>query len=414
MKPGTYLLLALLYAPIKAEPPQEQKQIEQVNPLFSLGTEYCRTGKFQEALHVYQQILEKHPALIPVLYNSGYALKLSGNLDLAIAIYQKLLAAQPDYEPAHLSLAFTYLHKGDFKRGWQEHAWNLKKQGKYAERLRDLLRNNTLTQKSILLTPEGGLGDTIQFLRYTQRLHDQGAHVIVAVQPPLMPLLSRCHFIDLLLPLHSSMPAHDASATLMSLPAIFSDTEATIPRTIPYIFPDPARLHHWHHYFAQDSNFKIGICWQPDTHNDISRMPIARRGIPVALFEKISGIPGVRLYSLQKKEGLDQLRTLPASMNIQLFDESFDVAHGSFVDTAAVMQEMDLIISADTATAHLAGALGKKVWILLPYVTDWRWIHNRTDSPWYPTMRIFKQPHPFDWQTVMDNVHAALLGELGN
>ncbi len=385
---------------------------EDFNRLFSLGTLCCRVGKFKESLAAYQQILEKRPSLIPVLYNSGYTLKLAGELDLAIELYKQIIAIQPTYEPAHLSLAFSYIQQGDFERGWKEHEWNLKKQGKYAESLRELLRNNTLPGKTILLVPEGGIGDTIHFLRYAQRLHDQGAYVVVAVQPSLVHLLARCHYIDLLIPLRSPTPRHDAYATLMSLPAIFSDTEKTIPRTIPYIFPDPARVQHWHEQLAQDTNFKIGICWQPDVHNDVSRLPIARRGIPLSLFYKLGSTPGISLYSLQKKEGLDQLRTVPSSVNLHVFDEAFDVEHGSFVDTAAVIQEMDLIISADTATAHIAGALGKKVWLLLPYVTDWRWLHNRTDSPWYPTMRIFKQPHPFDWQTMMDELYTVFEKEL--
>ena len=385
---------------------------DNLNRFFSLGTICCRVGKFQESLTAYQQILERKPSLIPVLYNSGYTLKLSGNLDLAIKVYQKIIATQPDYEPAHLSLAFSYIQKGDFQNGWKEHAWNLKKQGKNAEKLREFLHNNTVTNKTVLLVPEGGIGDTIQFLRYAQRLHDLGAYVAVAVQPCLTRLLARCHYIDLLIPLHSPTPRHDASATLMSLPAIFADTEETIPHTIPYIFPDPARIAHWHEQLAHDTNFKIGICWQPDLHNDVSRLPIARRGIPLSLFYQLGSTPGVTLYSLQKNDGVEQLRDVPSSVNLHVFDESFDMQHGSFIDSAAVMQEMDLIISTDTATAHLAGALGKKVWLLLPYVTDWRWIHNRTDSPWYPTMRIFKQPAPFDWQTMMDKLYPIVLKEL--
>ena len=387
---------------------------EDFNRLFSLGTLCCRVGKFKESLAAYQQILEKRPSLIPVLYNSGYALKLAGELDLAIAIYKRVIAMQPDYEPAHLSLAFSYIQQGNFEQGWKEHEWNLKKQGKYAEQLRELIRTDALSGKTVLIVPEGGIGDTIQFLRYAQRLHEQGAYVAVAVQPPLMHLLARCHYIDLLIPLRSPTPRHDAYATLMSLPAIFADTEKTIPHDIPYIFTDPARVQHWHQYFEHDHNFKVGICWQPDVHNDVSRLPIARRGIPLSLFYKLGSMPGVTLYSLQKKEGLDQLRSLPSEVNLHTFDESFDVDHGSFVDTAAVMQEMDLIISTDTATAHLAGALGKKVYLLLPYATDWRWLHDRTDSPWYPTMRIFKQPHPFDWQTMMDELHHVFVKELHN
>lgn len=381
---------------------------ENFNWLFSLGTLCCRVGKFQEALSAYQRILTLQPSLIPVLYNSGYTFKLAGELDLAIEIYKQIVTEQPNYEPAHVALAFALLQQGDFIHGWQEHAWNLKKQGKYAEQLRALVRTNSLPGKRVLLIPEGGIGDTIHFLRYAQRLHDQGAYVIVAVQKPLMHLVARCHYIDLLVPLNTPTPSHDAYATLMSMPAVFADTEETMPRTIPYLFPDPSRVAYWHGQLAHDHTFKIGICWQPDIQNDVSRLPIARRGIPLSLFHQIGRMPGITLYSFQQKEGLDQLHQLPADVHLHIFERSFDVDHGNFVDTAAVMQEMDLIISTDTATAHLAGALGKPVWLLLPYVTDWRWIHGRTDSPWYPMMRIFKQSHPFDWQSMMHEVYEEL------
>ncbi len=381
------------------------------NWIFSLGTLCCRFGRFHDALAAYQRILQARPDLVPVLYNSAYTLKMAGNLDLAIDICNQILTSQPNYEPARLCLSFSYLHKGDFENGWRAHEWNLKKQGKNAPELRELIRTNNIAGKTILLTPEGGIGDTINFVRYAQRLREMGAHVIVVVQTPLMNLFARCYYIDQLLSPNSSQPSYDARATLMSLPAILADTEETIPKNIPYIFPEPHRLVYWHKQLKHDTNIKIGICWQPDVHNDVSRMPIARRGIPLSLFYQLGSTPGITLYSLQKKEGLDQLNKLPAQVNLHVFDKSFDVDHGSFVDTAAVIHEMDLIISTDTATAHLAGAMGKKVWLLLPYATDWRWLHNRTDSAWYPTMRIFKQPHPFDWQSVMESVYETFIKE---
>ncbi len=384
---------------------------QNINWLFAFGTFCCRTGKFRESVDAYQRILEQRPNLVPVLYNSGYTFKITGDLDTAIAIYKKVLSIKPEYDQAHLGLAFAYIGKGDFVNGWKEHEWNLKKQGKYAEQLRELLQTNNISGKTILLTPEGGIGDTINFVRYAQRLHEMGAFVIVAVQPPLIPLLSRCTYIDKLIPVSGPNPAHDASATLMSLPAIFADTEKTIPQNIPYIFPEAQRVAYWHEQLKNDSNFKIGICWQPDKHNDVSRLPIARRDIPLSFFHTLCATPGISVYSLQKYEGLDQLKLVPHHAKLHIFDESFDVTHGSFMDTAAVMHEMDLIISTDTAIAHLAGAMGKKIWLLLPYVTDWRWLVDRTDSPWYPTMQIFKQPHPFDWKTIMNKLYSSLLKE---
>ena len=376
----------------------------ELNWLFRYGTFCCRVGRFKDSLEAYIKILSKKKHLVPILYNSSFTFKTAGLTDMAIALYKKIIAADPSHEQAHLGLAFALLCTGKFKEGWHEHAWNLKNQGKNADNLRVLLAENNLAGKTILLTPEGGLGDTIHFVRYAQRLGDKGAEVIVAAQAPLIPLLSGCPFIDRLLPINTKKPAHDASATLMSLPAIFADSKKNVPKTIPYIFPPKERIEYWRQYMKDDSNIKIGICWQPNMHNDISRLPIARRGIPLALFGDLAALPNVTLYSLQQKEGLDQLKDISSLFNIHIFDDSFDVTHGSFIDTAAVIQNLDLVISTDTATAHLAGALGKPVWLLLPYASDWRWILGKKESPWYPTMHIFKQSEPFDWESVIDDV----------
>lgn len=379
---------------------------------FEYGTFCTRIGKFHDALAAYRTILTQKPTTITALYNSAYTLKLADNSDLAIALYRKILAIQPDHQAAHLALAFALLNKGDFANGWQEHTWNLKKQGKNSEALRELLQHNTVAGKTILLLAEGGLGDTLQFIRYAQRLHDRGARIIVAAQQPLITLLSGCPFIHQLLPSKSTYPPYDAVATLMSLPALFADTQDSIPRTIPYIFPPKERIEYWQQQLANDPNIKIGICWQPDVHNDVSRLPIARRGIALEHFFALGSLPGVTLYSLQQKEGLDQLAHVPATVQLRLFDDQFDKDHGNFIDTAAVMHTLDLIITTDTAIAHLAGALGKPVWLLIPYAADWRWIAHRTDSPWYPTMRIFQQTEPFNWTPIMHQMIAACKKEI--
>ena len=380
--------------------------------LFNFGTFCCRIGLFQESLAAYQKILSHNPSLIPVLYNAGFTFKIAGDLGMATNIYQHILSRKPDYDPAHLGLAFAYLAQGDYQNGWDAHAWNLKKQGKDSQELKSFLQNNTIAGKRIVLVAEGGLGDTINFIRYAQRLKQMGAHITAAIQAPLIPLLSRCTYIDSLIPTNGAIPAYDARATLMSLPAFFNDDEDSIPQNIPYVFPDPDRIAYWKKELQQDTSFKIGICWQPDVHNDVSRLPIARRGIPLSFFYTLGSTPGVTLYSLQKHEGLEQLKNIPTQITLKTFDENFDVTHGSFMDTAALMHSLDLIISTDTATAHLAGAMGKRVWLLLAYNTDWRWLAERSDSPWYPTMRIFKQERPFDWKSAIKNLHTHFFNEV--
>jgi ADP-heptose:LPS heptosyltransferase len=189
----------------------------------------------------------------------------------------------------------------------------------------------------------------------------------------------------------------------MSLPAIFNDTHNTFPKKIPYLCADQKLIDQWHEKLAHDTRYKIGLCWQADIQNDKSRLPIARRGCALTNFLTLQNIQGISLYSLQKYDGVEELKTIPRDFPLIHFDD-LDEQTEPFEDTAALMKNLDLIITVDTAIAHLAGALGCTVWLLLPYATDWRWIHGRTDSPWYPTMKIFKQSVPFDWQEVIKSI----------
>jgi len=377
---------------------------------FSLAYTYLQEGRVDDAIAAYQALLQQMPNTVPAIYNMGYALKMRGEVPAAIACYKKAIALDPNYDAAQFALGHAYLHNGDFTAGWKQHERYLQQSGKNAPELRALLKNNSIAGKTVLLVPEGGLGDTINFIRYAQLLKEEGAHVIAQIQKPLVPLLSRCPFIDQIVPSGSPRPAHDAWSTLMSLPAVFNSDEDTIPKNIPYIFPPETVVSRWKERLAHDKNFKIGICWQADVFNDSSRLPVARRGIPLEKLYPLADISGVSIYSLQKFDGTEQLKTIPATCQITCFDEStFDITHGAFMDTAAVMQHLDLVISVDTAISHLAGALGIPIWLLLPYSTDWRWIAHRTDSPWYPTMRIFKQSAPFDWDTVMSDLLLELI-----
>ncbi len=377
---------------------------------FNLGCSFLNIGKFDEAIDAFQHIINHSPHAYSARYNMAYTLKTAGRLNEAIDLYKKIIADNPTYDSAQLALGFAYLIQGNFAHGWKQHKRYLKQSGKNGDALRTLLHTSSIAGKTILLRPEGGLGDTLMFIRYAQKLKNLGATIIACVQRPLIPLLSRCSYIDLLLPTNTAhnLLSYDAQATLMSLPAIFYDDEKTLPHDIPYIYPDPTLVNLWKQKIANDNNVKIGICWQADIHNDSSRLSIARRGMPLAKFFQLKNISGITFYSLQKHTGVEQLDNIPKDFPLHFFQNDFDKSHGSFMDTAAIMQHMDVIITVDTAIAHLAGALGRTVWLLLPYTTDWRWIHNRTDSPWYPTMHIFKQSAPFDWDSVMEQVHEKL------
>jgi ADP-heptose:LPS heptosyltransferase len=375
-----------------------------IGALFAQGIEELRAGNIEQALDAYRTILAHFPNQTQSLYNYGYILKTIGRVDEAIDIYKKVLALDPTYEAARFALGHAYLHNGNYEQGWAIHQRHIRSEKKASDNFWDLVKNNELRGKTILLLPEGGLGDTINFIRYAQKIHDSGARVICLVQKPLYPLISRCPYIDLLVTDPTTIPPYDAKASYMSLPALFNSNEQTIPKNIPYIFPDPDLVQHWKQKLATDHTFKIGISWQADVFNDSSRLPIAHRGIPLEKLYPLGLIQGIHLYSLQKKDGLEQLKNIPASCKITCFESDFDEKNGNFMDSAAVISQLDLIITVDSALAHLAGALGKPVWMLHPFAVDWRWIAHRTDSPWYPTMRIFKQPKPFDWESVAHEV----------
>jgi tetratricopeptide (TPR) repeat protein len=379
-----------------------------INAHFQLGYCYLAIGNKDKAVESFNTAMVLNPQELAIPYNIGYTYKTFGDLDKAIEMYKKVIAMDPHYDPAHLALGFAYITQCDFERGWKQHTRYLSQSGKNADKLRSFLENDDIVYKKILLKPEGGLGDTINFIRYAQTLKNMGADVIVVCQKQLIPLLSRCNYIDQLLPSDKPLPAYDADATLMSLPAIFADTQDTVPQEIPYIFADPTLVLHWQKQLAHDTNFKIGLCWQVDIHNDDSKILIGRRGYPLKHFAQLADVENVSFYSLQKYDGVEQIAGLPEDFPLQVL-ENFDEQSGPFMDTAALIKNLDLVITVDTAIAHLAGALGCKVWLLHPYATaDWRWTHGRTDSYWYTTMRIFKQKEPFGYENVIQEVKEEL------
>ena len=427
-------------------------QFNDTQTLFRLGLNLIKIGEFQKSVSVLKHILEREPNNMTVLYNIGFALKNDGHNDEAIICYKKVLERNPNNDAANLALGYAYLNKGDFTNGWVQHERYLKQSGKYAPELRALLAHNSLNEhnlsskntlagKRILLTPEGGLGDTINFIHCAQLLRDRGAYVIASVQKPLVKLLQSCTCVDEII---SGIPAgfkYDARVTYMSLPAALYLDETTIPKHNPYLFADQKLIEFWKtkptesayasktlqrdlsdytpNMLRRDTttnpatllsrSLKIGICWQADLPHDESRLPVARRSIPLELLAQLADIPGVTLYSLQTHEHNAACHADKLEGRIQTFEYKIDTEHGPFMDTAALIANMDIVITVDTATAHLAAALGKPTWLLLPYATDWRWIAHRTNSPWHPTMRIFKQPKPFDWQSVINEVEQALV-----
>jgi hypothetical protein len=244
------------------------------------------------------------------------------------------------------------------------------------------------------------LGDIIQFSRYIRLLQEAGAKVILSVQPHMVRLLGGLESRPQIIAWTDVPPAFGHHIALESLPGFFRTGLGTIPASIPYLAAEPGLIEKWKQRLGPDG-FKIGIAWRS------SASGIGKAFSP-AHFAALAKIPGVRLIGLQKTEESAELADLPPGLTIEQLGPDFDAGPDAFVDSAAVMASLDLVISADTAIAHLAGALGRPAWMALKYVPDWRWLLDRADTPWYPTMRLFRQPAPGDWTGVFADMAAAL------
>jgi hypothetical protein len=261
-----------------------------------------------------------------------------------------------------------------------------------------------LEGRTILIHAEQGLGDTIQFIRYAPLVKRRGGTVIVECQPVLSQLLAGCPGIDRLIAQGSPLPAFDVHVPLLSLPRIFGTTLADVPAEVPYLFADAALIERWRDELAGVPGVKIGIAWQGNTRFPADCM----RSIPLTHFAPLAQVDGVRLFSLQKGPGREQLAATAAYLPVIDLADRLDEKAGGFMDTAAVVKNLDLIITSDTAIAHLAGALGVPVWVGLALGADWRYLLGREDSPWYPTMRLFRQTRLGDWDGVFERIASEL------
>jgi len=388
----------------------------QINPYHRpCRLDYANTlnmvNRTQEALENYYEIQTESDTNI--LHNIAYTLKKLGRIDEALPYYHKVIEVKPEHAEAQFGLGCTYIMLEDFIKGFAGYEWRWNRNRKpfpVPEGLQKWDGISDLRGKTILLQAEQGLGDSLQFIRYGRELKARGAYVIFASQNPLMTLLSRCDYIDEVVSIHLTPPPCDLYVSLMSLPHILKTEIDTIPLDIPYVFADEDLVQHWKQKLSGDHSFKIGICWQgnPNYSTPFLRSAVANKSVQLKQFEVIHNIPGVSLYCLQKMSGEDQLNDLPEGFTIHTFGPDFDKTNGRFMDTAALMKNLDLVLTVDTSVAHLAGALGVPVWVLLPEPADWRWMLRPTDTPWYPNMRLFRQPSIGDWDSVFEVVAQAL------
>jgi tetratricopeptide (TPR) repeat protein len=367
----------------------------------------------QEALENFDRGLAVWPDAADLLYNKATVLKTLKRIDEACAVYAQALAIAPDDPDANANFAMTLLLKGDFAAGWRAYEYRWGQVGRDAERphlAAPAWNGEQLAGRNIVVYAEQGLGDIVQFSRYLPLLQARGADVALLAKPQMHALL-RGAFPGVALyddVAQVGAERFDFQCALTSLPLHFGTIAETIPSSVPYLKVDPEKVDHWRERIGT-GGFRIGICWQgnPSVAIDV------RRSMPLAQFAALASIPGVRLISLQKKDGLDQLERLDADMRVETLGEGFDSGADSFVDTMAAMECVDLVISPDTSIAHVAGALARPVWVALRHVPDWRWMLDRGDSPWYPTMRLFRQDMPGDWSGVFERMRRALITASG-
>jgi tetratricopeptide (TPR) repeat protein len=376
---------------------------------YNLGVALAEQGRLDDAVPAYQEAVRLKPNYAEAVGNLGHALRAQGKLDEALACYQRAVELSPDDPAAHMSRAFAWLLLGDYEKGFAEYEWRWRAREfgspPFAAPPWDGL---PLAGRTILLHAEQGLGDTLQFVRYAKLVQARGGRVVLLCQKPLKRLLVATPGVDQIVAQGETIPDFSAHAPLLSLPRIFGTTLQTTPADVPYVFPEPALVERWSKVVAEVPGFKIGIAWQgnPDFRGD------RFRSFPVKHLAAVAALPGVRLISLQKGPGTEQLHTLPEPFPVVDLGSGLDEESGPFMDTAAVMMQLDLIISMNSAIVHLAGALGARTWLALDAASDWRWLLGREDSPWYPSLRLFRQERLGDWDGVFRRMAGALEEEL--
>jgi tetratricopeptide (TPR) repeat protein len=372
---------------------------------YNLGNTLRRHGNFDEAAASYKRALSLKPDFVDAHYNLGEALQDDCRFEEALASYDKALALMPDRVDARWNRAVALLTLGRYAEGWREHEWRWRRSETPPRNyMQPLWRGEPLDNRAILLHAEQGMGDIVQFLRYAPLVAARGGRVTLQA-PAAVARLARASLGDRaqVVVEGDALPAFDLHCPLLSLPLAFATTLDTIPGDTPYLSADPAAAALWRERLGEGAGLKVGLVWagNPRHKNDHNRSIAFDRLAP------LFGAEGVRWFSLQVGERRADLARLPTGTIADLSDGLVDLA-----DTAAAISALDLVIAVDTAVAHLAGALAKPVWLLVPLAPDWRWLIGRDDSPYYPTARLFRQPARGDWDSVASRVREALDGRV--
>ncbi len=363
----------------------------------NLGNAYRALHKLDESIACFDRALRLKPNYVDAVANQASALHLIGRIDDSIAAYRRAIAMQPMHANAHSGVGLLYLMNGDFAEGWYEYEWRLRSSEATAPTLPGAVwGGESLQGRKILVYSEQGLGDALQFCRYLPLLRDRGATVFLRVPPALKTLIGESMpWLEIASDMKAPLPPYDCHCALLSLPHRFETRMETIPATVPYLRAPEATLRRWAERIpATPGELKVGIVWAGNKlHvNDLNR------SIPLARWAPLLGVEGVRFFSLQVGETARQVDDWSGKVT------DLSPALTDYAETAAAVEQLDLVISVDTSVVHVAGALARPTWVLVPWVPDWRWLRDREDNPWYPTIRLFRQAEPYHWDPVLQRV----------
>ena len=352
-------------------------------------------ARFLKALSLRPDMADSH-------YSLGVALADRGAFAEARAAYDRAIQLNPAAADAHWNMSHLYLREGDFARGWEAYEWRLRRTKKLT---RDVQRprwdgRSDLKDRTILIQTEQGYGDTFQFIRYAALVKDRGATVLVECQPGSERLLAGVRGIDGIVSRADAPPHCDLYIELMSLPHLFATSVETVPREVPYIFAPADVAESWQARTRDVAGLKVGAVWRGNLENASHE----KRSIPADIFTDVLSAANTGWFSLQRDAHADEIAALAARGHI----EDCGPLLNDWAETAGLISAMDLVITVDTGVAHLAGAMGKPAWVLLPHAAEWRWLELRADSPWYPSARLFRQSRAGDWHALMIDVRGAL------
>ena len=380
-----------------------QKQTNHFDALQLLATIYTQVKQHEVSLQYFDKALQINKSNAAVFNNRGTALKELKRLDDALKSYDEALRIKPDYADATWNKSLLLILTENYIDGWMLYEARLEKDDtkkNYPSYPQLVWRGQENIQgKKILIHSEQGLGDTIQFVRYLEQVHQLGSEIILEVPKTLSKLISTIKTPITVVDKGGNLPEFDAYCPLLSLPYVFKTTVETIPSSVPYLFADKQKVNEWESRLGQKTRKRIGLVWSGSTGHKNDH----NRSIQLEVFDELLKLP-FEWHSLQKEYRTEDKKCLDSHPEVKQHQDELD----DFTDTAALIECMDLVISVDTSVAHLAGALGKSTWILLPFIPDYRWMLDREDCPWYPTAELLRQDESRDWNKVIASLVSRL------